>query len=72
MGARIQEIAEELVNLTVKEVNELAHLMNHGDMDMPQLDAESYRVYDSDIKRIKSPREYGESIRRRNWKKQKK
>ena len=35
MGARIQEIAEELVNLTVKEVNELAHLMNHGDMDMP-------------------------------------
>lgn len=66
MGARIQEIAEELVNLTVKEVNELAHLMNHGDMDMPQLDAESYRMYDSDIKRIKSPREYGESIRRRN------
>lgn len=66
MEARIQEIAKELVNLTVKEVNELAHLMNHGDMDMPQLDTESYRVYDSDIKRIKSPREYGESIRRRN------
>ena len=66
MAARIQEIAEELVNLTVKEVNELAHLMNHGDMYMPQLDAESYRVYDSDIKRIKSLREYGESIRRRN------
>ena len=57
MAARIQEIAEELVNLTVKEVNELAHLMNHGDMDMSQLDTESYRVYVSDIKRIKSPRE---------------
>lgn len=66
MGARIQEIAEELVNLTVKEVNELAHLINHGDMDMSQLDTESYRVYVSDIKRIKSPREYGESIRCRN------
>lgn len=68
---KIQELAEELVNLTVKEVNELSHIMNHGDMDMPQLNTESYRVYDSDIKRIKSPREYGESIRRRNWKKQK-
>ena len=55
MAVHIQEISEELVNLTVKEVNELAHLMNHGDMDMHQLDAESYRVYDSDIKRIKSP-----------------
>ena len=66
MAAHIQEIAEELVNLTVKEVNELTHLMNHGDINMPQLDAESYRVYDSDIKRIKSLREYGESIRRRN------
>ena len=67
MGARIQEIAEELVNLTVKEVNELAHVMNH-DMDMCQLNADSYRIYDSDIKRIKSLREYGESIRRRNKK----
>ena len=69
---RIQELAEELVNLTAKEVNELAHLMNHGDMDMPQLDTESYRVYDSDIKRIKSPREYGESLRRRNKNKKRK
>ena len=62
--ANIQEIAEELVNLTVKEVNELAHIINHGDMDMPQLNAESYQVYKSDIDKIKSPREYGESIRR--------
>ena len=62
---------EKIIAQKEKEVNELAHLMNHGDMDMPQLDAESYRVYDSDIKRIKSPREYGESIRHRNWKKQK-
>ena len=70
MGARIQEIAEELVNLTVKEVNELANVINHN-MDMPQLNAESYRIYDSDIKRIKSPREYGESIRRHKNKKRK-
>lgn len=62
--ANIQEIAEELVNLTVKEVNELAHIINHGDMDMSQLNAESYQVYKSDIDKIKSPREYGESIRR--------
>ena len=72
MGARIQEIAEELVNLTVKEVNELANVMNHGDMDMPQLDSESHRVYKSDIDKIKSPREYGESLRRRNKNKKRK
>ena len=69
---RIQELAEELVNLTVKEVNELSHVMNHGDMDMPQLNLESYRVYDSDIERIKSPREYGESLKRRNKNKKRK
>ena len=68
---RIQEITEELVNLTTKEVNELSHVMNHGDMDMPQLNTESYRIYDNNIEKIKSPREYGESIRHRNCKKQK-
>lgn len=67
----IQELAEDLANLTVKEVNELAYVMNLEIWDMPQLNAESCRIYDSDIKKVKSPREYGESIRRRNWKKQK-
>ena len=31
---RIQEIAEELVNLSVKEVNELAMIMKHN-IDIP-------------------------------------
>ena len=34
---RIQEIAEELVNLSVHEVQELSMLMNHGDLDMPSV-----------------------------------
>lgn len=34
MTMRIQEIAEELVSLSVKEVNELAHVMNN-DNDIP-------------------------------------
>ena len=29
----ITEVAEELVNLSVKEVNELAFVLNHGLMD---------------------------------------
>ena len=62
----IQEIAEELVNLTVKEVNELAHIMNNGDMDTPAI-----RYEETPNNHTLSPREYGESIRRRNWKKQK-
>lgn len=65
--SNIQEIAETLVNLTTKEVNELSNVMKH-DIDMPQSNAESYQVYKSDIDKIKSPREYGESIRRRNKK----
>lgn len=69
--ADIKEIAEELVKLTIKEVNELGNVMNH-DMDIPQLNVESYQVYKSDFDRIKSPREYGESIRHRKNKKNKK
>ena len=63
----IQEIAEELVNLSIKEVNELANVLNN-DCNIP-LSAEKYKVYDSDIERIKSPREYGESLRRKNKRK---
>ena len=63
----IQEIAEELVNLSMKEVNELANVLNN-DCNIP-LSAEKYKVYDSDIERIKSPREYGESLRRKNKRK---
>lgn len=36
---RIQEIAEELVNLTVKEVNELAHILKY-DMDQARCHSE--------------------------------
>ena len=31
----IAEVAEELVNLSVKEVNELAFVLNHGLIDNP-------------------------------------
>ena len=63
---RIQEIAEELVNLSVQEVNELAMIMNNGGMDTPAI-----RYEETPNNHTLSPREYGESIRRRNWKKQK-
>ena len=33
----IQEIAEELVNLSVKEVNELAMVLKNDNIDMPQV-----------------------------------
>ena len=39
----IQEIAEELVNLSVKEVNELAMIMKHDNMDIPQVHYEELR-----------------------------
>ena len=51
---RIQEIAEELVNLTVQEVNELAMIMKH-DMDMPAVRYENPK-YNHNM----SPKEYGQ------------
>ena len=51
---RIQEIAEELVNLTVQEVNELAMIMKH-DMDIPAV-----RYNDPKYNHNMSPKEYGQ------------
>ena len=65
-----KEIAQALVNLTTKEVNELSQVVNHNyNIEIPQLNIDDYKVYESDIKKIKSPREYGESIRRHKNKK---
>lgn len=51
---RIQEIAEELVNLTTQEVNELAMIMKH-DMDIPAVRYEEPR-YNKGL----SPKQYGQ------------
>ena len=51
---RIQEIAEELVNLTVKEVNELAMVMKN-DIDMPPVRYYEESKYNNTL----SPKEYG-------------
>lgn len=51
---RIQEIAEELVNLSVKEVNELAMIMKH-DMDIPAV-----RYEEPKHNYNMSPKEYGQ------------
>ena len=51
----IQEIAEELVNLTVKEVNELAMVMKHDNMDIPAVHYEEPK-YNKGL----SPKQYGQ------------
>lgn len=51
---RIQEIAEELVNLSIKEVNELAMIIKH-DMDMPAV-----RYEESKYNKGLSPKQYGQ------------
>jgi hypothetical protein len=51
---RIQEIAEELVNLSVQEVNELAMIMNNGGLDMPAI-----RYEETPNNHTLSPKEYG-------------
>ena len=50
----IQEIAEELVNLSVKEVNELAMIMKH-DMDISAVRYEEQK-YNKGL----SPKQYGQ------------
>jgi len=52
---RIQEIAEELVNLSVKEVNELAMVLNNGNMDMPYIHYEEPKH-----NKVITPKEYGQ------------
>lgn len=54
MGS-IQEIAEELVNLSVKEVNELAMIMKHDNMDIPAVRYEEPK-YNKEL----SPKQYGQ------------
>lgn len=51
----IQEIAEELVNLTAQEVNELAMVMKHDNMDMPQV-----RYEESLYNKVLTPKQYGQ------------
>ena len=51
----IQEIAEELVNLSVKEVNELAMIMKHDNMDISAV-----RYEEPKYNRTLSPKEYGQ------------
>ena len=58
----IQELAEELVNLTVKEVNELANVIQV--YDMPQVNC-----YTEIIEQKSSPKEYGMKLYERKHKK---
>lgn len=51
----IQEIAEQLVNLSVKEVNELTMTMKHDKMDMPAVRYDEYK-YNKGL----SSKEYGQ------------
>lgn len=51
----IQEIAEELVNLTVKEVNELVMIMKN-DIDIPPVRYYKEPKYNHTL----SPKEYGQ------------
>jgi hypothetical protein len=50
----IQEIAEELVNLSMQEVNELAMVMNNGGLDMPAI-----QYVETPNNHTLSPKEYG-------------
>ena len=52
---RIQEIAEELVNLSVHEVQELSMLMNKNDGELP------IPIVRPELKKyeVTSPKEYG-------------
>lgn len=52
---RIQEIAEELVNLSVHEVQELSMLMNKNDGELPiPIERPELKNYG-----VTSPKEYG-------------
>ena len=51
----IQEIAEELVNLSVKEVNELAMVLKNDRVDIPAVRYDEYK-YNKGL----SPKEYGQ------------
>ena len=61
---RLQELAEELVNLTVKEVNELAHIMK---VDI----SEPIRYQTKIIDYLSTPKDYGLKLYKRKHKKRK-
>ena len=56
----IAEVADELVNLSVKEVNELAFALNHGLMDNPVCAKVDY------YSQITTPKEYGMNLKRKH------
>ena len=59
---RLQELAEELVNLTAKEVNELAHIM--------KVDISEPTKYQTEIiDNISTPKDYGLKLYERKHKK---
>ena len=53
----IQEIAEQLVNLSVKEVNELSMVLKN-DFDIPECNHKHYSNNKS------SPKKYGQSLKK--------
>ena len=56
----ITEVAEELVNLSVKEVNELAFVLNHGLTDNPVCAKADYYSH------ITTPKQYGMNLKRKH------
>ncbi len=61
---RIQEIAEELVNLSVREVQELSILMDKNDGELPiPIERPELKNYE-----VTSPKEYGMSLKRKHKK----
>lgn len=59
----IQKFAEELVNLSVKEVNELAMIIKHDNMDIPAVHYEHPEWFVTT-----SPKEYGMKLLKRKRK----
>ena len=56
----IAEVAEELVNLSVKEVNELAFVLNHGLIDNPVCVKVDYYSH------ITTSKQYGMNLKRKH------
>ena len=56
----IAEVAEELVNLSVKEVNELTFVLNNGLMDNPVCAKVDYYSQNT------TPKQYGMNLKRKH------
>lgn len=61
---KIQEIAEELVNLNVKEINELSNVVKFEIRDIPKVSC-----YTEIIEQKSSPKEYGMKLYEKKHKK---